>query len=152
MTREDNQIAQGIVGVRVVDNDDERLPRIDRLKATGNGFEARNEFGKLGERNTARMGSSKRGEQVEDVDFAGKLRHDLRRAGWGFEIEDRSAGGELEAGDAPISLRQFHRFAPRLRPCAQLRPVPDRGVHGIDDGYAWRGVDDAIEQLRLAAK
>ncbi len=53
---ERGQVAQRVVGVRVVDDDGEGLARVDGLKAAGNGLEVRDGGDEMGERNAARVG------------------------------------------------------------------------------------------------
>ena len=71
------EVAQGVVGVGVVDDDGEGLAGIDGLKAAGNGIESWDGGDEFVERNAARVGRSEGGEQIEDVDFAGEARIDL---------------------------------------------------------------------------
>ena len=73
--------------MRVVDDDGEGLAGIDGLKAAGDGLKTRDGFDEIVEGDAARMGRGECGEQIEDVDFAGETRGDLRGAGGCFEIE-----------------------------------------------------------------
>ena len=71
---ERGQIAERVVGVRVVDDHGEWLAGVDGLEAAGNGLERWNSGGEMRERNAARVSGSEGGEKIEDVDFAGQTR------------------------------------------------------------------------------
>jgi len=86
------EIAQRVVGMRVVDDDRERLTCIDGLKAAGDWFKEWREADEAAEFNSSGVGRGEGGEQVEDVDFAGEARDDLGFSGRGFQTEVGAAG------------------------------------------------------------
>ena len=94
---ERSQIAERVVGMRVVDDHGEWLARIDGLEAAGNGLERWNRTGEMRERNAARVGGGEGREKVEDVDFAGQTRGEAGRAGGSFELNSRAGRRERVA-------------------------------------------------------
>ena len=118
---EGGEVAQGVVGVGVVDDDGEGLAGIDGLEAAGNGLERGDGGDEIGEGNAARVGRGEGGEQVEDVDFAGEARGDLGCAGGGFEIDDCAGGSERVACGAPIALADAVGADSLRRLCARRR-------------------------------
>ena len=88
LARKCGQIAQRVVGVRVVDDHGEGLAGIDRLKAAGNRLERGNCGDKIAECDAARVCRCEGGEQIEDVDFAGEMRSDLRAACGCFKLRE----------------------------------------------------------------
>ncbi len=103
LARESDEVAQRVVGVRVVDDHGKGLARIDGLKAAGDGCETRDGFDEMIEGNAAGMRGGERGEQVEDVDLAGEARCDLGRAGGSFELNNGAAGRERVRRGAQVA-------------------------------------------------
>ena len=85
LAREGDEVAQRVVGVRVVHDHGEGLAGVDGLEAAGDRGEAWNRSYELIERNAARVGGSEGGEQVEDVDFTGEMRGDCARSRLAFQ-------------------------------------------------------------------
>src|SRR5579871_4663845 len=98
------EIAQSVVGVRVVHNHREGLPRIDRLEAAGNGTERRRRCNKLVERDAARVCCGESSKKIEDVDLTGEARSELCRTGRCFEINDGATGSKRDILGAPVSF------------------------------------------------
>ena len=86
---EDGEIAESIVGVRVVHDDGEGLACIDGLKAAGHGLEMRDGGDEFVEGYAASVGGGKGGEEVQYVDFAGEMRGDAGGPSGGFEMDVR---------------------------------------------------------------
>ncbi len=84
---EGGEIAQRIVGVRVVDDHGEGLAGVDRLKAPRHGCELRDGCDELVKCNAARVGRREGRKQIQNVDFAGEMRLNDGRPGRCFELD-----------------------------------------------------------------
>ncbi len=87
MSRKEDEIAQGIVGVRIIHDNEERLAGSHGLKAARDRIELRDNLDEFRKRNTACMSGSERGEQVEDVYFTGEFGRDARGTGRCVELK-----------------------------------------------------------------
>ena len=80
-------IAEGVVGVAVVDNDEEGLAGIDTLKAAGDGGAAGDALADGLEGDVEAEGGGSGAEDIGDIDEAEQGRGNGERAGRGDEIE-----------------------------------------------------------------
>ncbi len=94
----------------------------------------------------------KRGKKVENVDFAGKARGELRGAGGGFEVDGGAGGRERVAGGAPVAVADSIG--------ADFGAGVARGggqffgarIVRVDDGDARSGIDRAVEEQALGGE
>ena len=152
LARQRGQIAQGVVGVRVVDDDGERLAGIDGLEAAGNGPEHGNGGDEMRKRDAARVRGGEGREQIEDVHFAGETRADAGRSGRSFELDGGAGRCEPVARGAPIALADAvsaNFRAGFARGCGKLFRVR---IVRVEDGDARRRIDCAVEEQALGGE
>ena len=152
-TRCGDDIAQGIVGVGVVDHDGKILPAIDGLESAWHIVQERCALRDLVERQAAGDGSCARSQQIIDIDASGKAGGDGDNSVRGDHGEAHARGLHLQTVGAKVALAQAVGVE-------QLRTCGERGLFqagavfivNVEDGRARRWSSRAIEELSFGGK
>ncbi len=142
---ERDEIAKRVVGVGVVDDDGEGLACIHELEAAGDGLQIWNGFDEVVEWDATGVGRGESGEEIEDIDLAGKMGDNACGACGGFEIKCCTAGCEPMADGLPFALADAVSADFSTGATGGSGELLGVLIVGIDYGNAWSRIHGAVE-------